>query len=156
MSIPSFSSFPSFEPVPRPPSPSQSRNPEHSKEAKRKGDKGKRKRDKSDRTRSTDHSIRADERRKAEEDRKRSDEKPLYYSDRVGDPLNLRYGGLHAGDVPKYKLFAGGKKILGLSHAWTALYRSNKGVEVAVGSRRRVRAPLPKLISSNMRPRWLH
>lgn len=32
----------------------------------------------------------------------------------------------------------GGKKILGLSNAWTIVSRSNKGIEVAVGTRRRV------------------
>jgi hypothetical protein len=34
----------------------------------------------------------------------------------------------------------GGRKILGLSHAWTAVSRSNKGIEVAVGGRQRVRS----------------
>ena len=33
----------------------------------------------------------------------------------------------------------GGRKILGLNHAWTVVSRNNKGVEVAVGGRRRVR-----------------
>jgi len=32
---------------------------------------------------------------------------------------------------------------MGLSHAWTAVSRSNKGIEVTVGGRRRVR---PKYI----------
>ena len=31
---------------------------------------------------------------------------PLFYSDRTGDPLNVHYGGLHAGDVPKHHLVA--------------------------------------------------
>lgn len=26
----------------------------------------------------------------------------LFYSDRRGDPLNIQYGGLHAGDIPRY------------------------------------------------------
>lgn len=34
-------------------------------------------------------------------------ERPLYYSDRKGDPLNQTYGSLHAGDVPKYRLVNG-------------------------------------------------
>lgn len=29
-----------------------------------------------------------------------------FYSDRKGDILNVKYGGLHAGDVPKYNLVA--------------------------------------------------
>jgi hypothetical protein len=31
---------------------------------------------------------------------------PLFYSDRIGDPLNVHYGGLHAGDIPKHHLVA--------------------------------------------------
>ena len=30
-----------------------------------------------------------------------------FYSDRKGDILNVTYGGIHAGDVPKYRLLAG-------------------------------------------------
>lgn len=71
-----------------------------------------------DRTRSRRHSEdRAyegynDERLKAEEDsRSRKDgdysamdflSAPLYITDRKGDPLNVQFGGLHAGHVPKY------------------------------------------------------
>lgn len=32
----------------------------------------------------------------------------------------------------------GGKKILGLSNAWSAVHRSNRGAEVAVGGKRKV------------------
>ena len=28
----------------------------------------------------------------------------FFYSDRKGDLLNIQYGGLHAGDIPKYRL----------------------------------------------------
>jgi len=39
----------------------------------------------------------------------------------------------------------GGRKILGLSHGWTAVSRSNKGVEISIGGRRHVR---PKTLPS--------
>jgi hypothetical protein len=53
-----------------------------------------------------------DERLKAEEDRRSKDahepssslSQPLFYSDKKGDPLNVRYGGLSSSDVPKYHL----------------------------------------------------
>lgn len=54
-----------------------------------------------------------DERLKAEEDRRRLEQdsqehtqwapRPLFYSDRRGDSLNITYGSLHASDVPKYR-----------------------------------------------------
>ena len=31
----------------------------------------------------------------------------LFYSDRRGDMLNIQFGGLHVGDVPKYRLVDG-------------------------------------------------
>ena len=65
------------------------------------------------RTRHGRHMVEDDERRKREEDRgnRRDDaERPsareglVYFTDRKGDPLNVRYGGLYAGDVPRYRL----------------------------------------------------
>lgn len=54
-----------------------------------------------------------DEKLKANEDRLRLEQqgqerdrwvpRPLFYSDRKGDTLNLTYGRLHTGDVPKYR-----------------------------------------------------
>lgn len=119
MNVPSFSSFPSFDSDsgPRNPpstSPSSSK-PEIGRHHRHKKDKDKRDKDKRDKKkdRSTDNrSIHDDERLKAEEDRKRTDEKPLYFSDRKGDNLNVRYGGLHAGDVPKYRLYASTSAVL--------------------------------------------
>ncbi|KAG6911532.1 hypothetical protein DXG01_011834 [Tephrocybe rancida] len=74
----------------------------------------------------------------------------LYYSDRRGDPYNIEYGGLHAGDIPKYHIIdqalktsndiKGGRSILGLSRAWTATHRSGKGVEVGPTGRRKMRS----------------
>lgn len=31
----------------------------------------------------------------------------FFYSDRKGDLLNIQYGGLHAGDIPKYRIVGG-------------------------------------------------
>jgi hypothetical protein len=44
---------------------------------------------------------------KAEEDRQRRDAPAVFYTDRKGDRLNVSYGGLHAGDIPKYRLVGG-------------------------------------------------
>jgi len=55
-----------------------------------------------------------DERLKAEEARQRKDSPAVFYTDRKGDRLNVRYGGLHAADVPKYRL-VGGKLCDGYS-----------------------------------------
>ncbi|KAF8634417.1 hypothetical protein AX15_000868 [Amanita polypyramis BW_CC] len=61
----------------------------------------------------------------------------LFYSDRRGDMLNIQFGGLHVGDVPKYRLVDGGRSILGLSSAW-ATRRSSKGVEIEVRGQRKL------------------
>ncbi|KAI0936623.1 hypothetical protein AcW1_000813 [Taiwanofungus camphoratus] len=116
-----------------------------------------------DRTRSRRHSEdRAyegynDERLKAEEDsRSRKDgdysamdflSAPLYITDRKGDPLNVQFGGLHAGHVPKYHQAGWGKSILGLESAWKVVHRGRKGIEVAVGGKRK----LPALTDSSSR-----
>jgi len=54
-----------------------------------------------------------DERLKAEEDsarrtRQRDVSQPVFFSDKKGDPLSMQYGGIHAGDIPKYHLFGCG------------------------------------------------
>ncbi|KAH8102508.1 NRDE-2, necessary for RNA interference-domain-containing protein [Cristinia sonorae] len=59
------------------------------------------------------------------------DERPLFYSDRKGDPLNVTYGGLHVYDVPKHFL-VDRRRILGLP-ACTVLHRSRHEVVVAIG-----------------------
>lgn len=38
-------------------------------------------------------------------------EKPLFYSDRKADDLNVKYGGLHRGDIPRYRR-SGGELVL--------------------------------------------
>ncbi|KAG6862421.1 hypothetical protein C0995_011861 [Termitomyces sp. Mi166 len=63
-----------------------------------------------------------------------------YYSDRKGDPYNIQYGGLHAGDIPKYRIIDRGRHILGLSRSWTVTHRSGKGIEVGPMDRRKMRS----------------
>ncbi|KAH0838206.1 NRDE-2, necessary for RNA interference-domain-containing protein [Lanmaoa asiatica] len=87
-----------------------------------------------------------DERLKANEDRLRLEQhgqerdrwvpRPLFYSDRKGDPLNVTYGCLHTGDVPKYRPVAHGKHILGLDKAWTVSHRVGEGIHVTLGQRK--------------------
>ncbi|BGP21464.1 hypothetical protein JCM10295v2_000339 [Rhodotorula toruloides] len=60
-------------------------------------------------------------------------EKPLFYESRRGDPNNLRYGGLHRGDVPKYRRFGAGK-VIGLNDGLRITREtaySGRGVEIA-------------------------
>jgi hypothetical protein len=77
-----------------------------------------------------------------------------FYSDRKGDPLNVTYGSIHSGQIPKYHLVSGesksrlvstsnegqgGREVLGLSKEWSAHRRTGKGVEVDInGSGTRV------------------
>lgn len=58
-------------------------------------------------------SIPDDEKIKAEEDRRlvqseiqesQWDSRPVFFSDRKGDQLNVTYGGIHAGNIPKYHI----------------------------------------------------
>ncbi|KAF9462110.1 NRDE-2, necessary for RNA interference-domain-containing protein [Collybia nuda] len=80
-----------------------------------------------------------DERRKTIEDVHLRDSglTRFFYSDKKGDPLNLRYGGLCAGDVPKYSLVDRGRRILGMPSGWTAFQRRN-GIEVALSNRQKM------------------
>jgi hypothetical protein len=126
MSAPSFSSFPpsfsSFPDLDLDPSPSRpasvppkswrSGEDEKKKRVSHKNkldklDKGKDKNKKRKRDHNTEAINLDDEKLKAAEDTKRRDGDDfhnIFYSDRKGDHLNVRYGGLHAGDVPKYHL----------------------------------------------------
>ncbi|EJD04053.1 DUF1740-domain-containing protein [Fomitiporia mediterranea MF3/22] len=54
----------------------------------------------------------------------------VFFIDRKGDELNVRYGSLYAGDVPKYWHVGRGKKVLGLAPHLGVLYRGSKGVEI--------------------------
>lgn len=116
--VPSFSSFPDVE----------DKQQESSKERKGRKDKDKarrdshRKRSRSPRSRSptreakrSKHEKRRfeyddDERVKAKEDRQLEDSDPDsrgktrdYYVDKRGDVLNISMGGLHKGDIPKFR-----------------------------------------------------
>ncbi|BGP44730.1 hypothetical protein JCM10450v2_000544 [Rhodotorula kratochvilovae] len=58
---------------------------------------------------------------------------PLFYESRRGDENNLRYGGLHRGDVPKYRRLGGGR-VLGLNEGLRITRETaytGRGVEIA-------------------------
>lgn len=113
MSPPSFPSFPpSFASFPElDPGPSKRSKPE-SKGNKARGLKSAKSRESNEKKRKHKDNLADvhahpsdDERVKANKDVKFQDvdlTRP-FYSDRKGDPLNIRYGGLYAGDVPKYR-----------------------------------------------------
>ncbi|KAI0094968.1 NRDE-2, necessary for RNA interference-domain-containing protein [Irpex rosettiformis] len=72
----------------------------------------------------------------------------MVFSDRKGDILNIKYGRLHAGDIPRYNIVGRGRRILGLGNALLVLHRGRQGVEVGIsGSRRKV----PDLTDSSTR-----
>ncbi|KAI9512862.1 DUF1740-domain-containing protein [Russula earlei] len=82
-----------------------------------------------------------DERTKAAEDSARKTSQrvvsqPVFFSDKKGDPLSMQYGGIDSRDIPKYHLVGWGRKVLGLTRAWTVVRRSNRSVEIAVSGRR--------------------
>jgi hypothetical protein len=117
MAPPSFSSFPpSFTSFPDlGPGPSTRTKHERGKDkvphvnsikSREKRKEGKRGRKGSSRDAHVTVDLSNDERVKAKEDAQFYDDGSTrpFYSDRKGDPLNIRYGGLHAGDVPKYRL----------------------------------------------------
>ena len=88
MSPPSFSSFPDLYSHPEP-GPSLT---EHEHKVKRK----KHRRNKEDQI-------------DKQQDLTKLEFNRFFYSDRKGDLLNVQYGGLHAGDIPKYRLVGGMK-----------------------------------------------
>jgi hypothetical protein len=109
MSAPNFSSFPSFSSFPDlDPGPSKPRSPGRETNDRRKGnaDGARRKKD-GDVKRKRGKRQDRDEQEKAEEDHRLrvfEQSSPQFYSDRIGDALNVRYGSMHARDVPKYHL----------------------------------------------------
>ncbi|KAF8912990.1 NRDE-2, necessary for RNA interference-domain-containing protein [Gymnopilus junonius] len=70
-----------------------------------------------------------------------------FYSDRKGDLKNIQYGGLHSGDIPKYRLVAGGRSVLGLPQALVIVKRAGKGVEIGASYQRKA----PSLTSTGSR-----
>ncbi|KPV78517.1 uncharacterized protein RHOBADRAFT_50976 [Rhodotorula graminis WP1] len=60
-------------------------------------------------------------------------DKPLFYESRRGDENNLRYGGLHRGDVPKYRRLGGGR-VVGLNEGLRITRETaytGRGVEIS-------------------------
>ncbi|GAA5922599.1 uncharacterized protein JCM15063_003358 [Sporobolomyces koalae] len=60
-------------------------------------------------------------------------EKPLFYESRKGDDLNIAYGGLHRGDVPRYRRDGAGR-VLGLNEGLRITRETaytGRGVEIA-------------------------
>ena len=60
------------------------------------------------------HKIKRKKRRRAKEDENDAKQQNstiefnrFFYSDRKGDLLNIHYGGLHADDIPKYRIVGG-------------------------------------------------
>jgi hypothetical protein len=117
---PSFASFPDLDPGPSipaesPTSPRRIKVKKHERKKDRRIKDRKRRRDEHqdacdfEKLGSGGDRVFDDERLKNKEDNdlrdsRRAGSPPLFYSDRKGDPLNVRYGGLHAGDVPKHHL----------------------------------------------------
>lgn len=118
---PTFSSFPDLDPQPsqskakdktkdkakkRHRSRSRSRDRERHKDKDREGKKDKDGKKKKDKDRHRD-----DQRDKVYEEVYdiRKDERDAglryFYSDRRGDPLNITYGRIHSGDIPKYNIY---------------------------------------------------
>ena len=61
-----------------------------------------------------EHKLKSKKQRRAKEDQNEKQQdltkvefNRFFYSDRKGDLLNIQYGGLHAGDIPKYRLVGG-------------------------------------------------
>ena len=122
--VPTFASFPYLDVGPSNDPEKVSRDSKSRKDGKKhskKGDEHKKKRKRHHRVESNPlndfdeerHPNLIDEFQKAEEDRIFRNEDasiggggalPLFYSDRRGDSLNVRFGGLHAGDIPKHYL----------------------------------------------------
>ncbi|KAJ3803379.1 NRDE-2, necessary for RNA interference-domain-containing protein [Lentinula aff. detonsa] len=119
---PSFSSFPSFDSFPDS-GPSQARKPEEEEKSKKKTKKKDRspkdpERGNKRHSSQSKSTFDASSREKAEEPTN------FYYTDRKGDPENIRYGKLSSRDVPKYFVVDRGRTILGLSPIHTSLHRS--------------------------------
>ena len=67
-------------------------------------------------------------------------EKPLFYESRKGDDLNIVYGGLHRGDIPRYRREGAGR-VVGLNGGLRITRETaytGKGVEIAPLNRYRV------------------
>ncbi|KXN83909.1 hypothetical protein AN958_00989, partial [Leucoagaricus sp. SymC.cos] len=133
-----FSSFPELDPGTGTGRQSGSENPREKKKHDE-SSRGKDKERKRVRSRSRSKGRERDREKRKEWDRridadlkKHDDLSRIYFADTKGDPLILQYGGIYAGDVPRYRLHHGGRQILGLSNAWTVYRRAGKGIEVGL------------------------
>lgn len=133
MSAPSFASFPDLDPGPSRLNPSQTLDARgHRETARRDRSQHRNKKYKDEPRKDKRHkyhhesvdleqqkhilkgtTILDDEKLKVEEDRRLAqsglqqntwDSRPVFFSDRKGDQLNVTYGGIHAGDIPKYHI----------------------------------------------------
>ncbi|ESK97958.1 hypothetical protein Moror_896 [Moniliophthora roreri MCA 2997] len=132
MTAPSFSSFPpSFDSFPDleagPSGIKDLAKKEHSSKKKDKsGDKDKHKdRKKRKRDESSQLADSGDNSSRGSDNNSR-----YFYSDWKGDPLNIQYGGIHKGDIPRYTVVNRGRKILGLPLGWSAFARNDQGIVV--------------------------
>ena len=119
---PTFSSFPDFdEGTTHNPSNSKSSR-RHQREKRKKKSEGHRTGKQTTRCDKTQHDPAFDrDRKRVEDDEKEKIPPPetqlvestqhIFYSDQKGDQMNLQYGALHSGDIPKYRP-VGGKCFL--------------------------------------------
>ncbi|KAK7468762.1 hypothetical protein VKT23_003263 [Stygiomarasmius scandens] len=127
----SFSSFPDLDAGQSEPEKKKESSKKHRHESKR--DKSKHK----DKGKDKEHKEKKRDHRVEEEAQDVYSSQRFFYSDRKGDPLNVEYGKLHRGDIPRYN-DRYSKKILGLSQEWTIFHRNDKGIQVGKGHRKEV------------------
>ncbi|KAG5718792.1 UPF0614 protein [Termitomyces sp. T112] len=140
---PSFSSFPDLDTGPSTPSlaqPTKKGSRDKDKRERRKGKSKDKKRSPGSTTDTLD--CNSENSRYIEHDTSSASNitSRFYYSDRKGDLYNIQYGGLHAGDIPKYHIIDRGRYILGLTRSWSVKRRSGKGIEVGPTDRRKLRS----------------
>ncbi|KAJ3515279.1 hypothetical protein NLJ89_g1854 [Agrocybe chaxingu] len=149
---PSFSSFPDLEELAGPRQGESSSKHAHEKRKKKKGhssSKEHRHKKDSDRKREKEqrkskHAKDGDNRRKDEEQheefhrRDTGTSRDHFYSDRRGDPLNIQFGSLHAGDIPKYHIVGRSRHVLGLPASLVVHHRAGKGVEIGPSNYRKI------------------
>jgi len=104
---PSFSSFPDFDALSKSKSERTASTEDFKQEKKKKhGPSSKkekrRKREKESRRGSRERTPPPEDPSPKHEDSRQFEQNRFFYSDRKGDPLNIQYGGLHAGDIPRY------------------------------------------------------
>ncbi|CAA7259932.1 unnamed protein product [Cyclocybe aegerita] len=152
---PSFSSFPNLEELAGPSQGDSSSKHEHEKRKKKKDHSSSKEhpsRHKKDSDRKREKEHRKYKHTKDGEYRKRDEERHEeayrrdtgaslrdgFYSDRRGDPLNIQFGGLHAGDIPKYHIVGRSRHVLGLPASLVVHHRAGKGIEIGPSNYRKI------------------